>query len=611
MRIVYTARAREPATHRGRFAIDLDGLEAPSFDLVLPSWVPGSYHIMNYARGFREMEARSQPDGRVLPIERIDKARWRISAGESTAARVEYTVYGHEMITEGFDLTTDHMFVNPALCLPYVDGHLADPVEVRFEVPTDWKVVTELDAVGAAPPTFRAPGYDALVDNPIDAGRPVVVTIRPAGIPHRISFCGDGGNYDLGRVESDVGKIVEATVALVGESPLAHYTFFYHLNDVSDGGLEHAESTSCVVPRLAFQPAEDYERFLRLTSHEYFHLYNVKRIRPRVLGPFDYTREVYTHLLWWMEGTTEYFSEIVLRRGGLLTPSKYLEGVARTIRSFLETPGRRRQSLEEASYIAWTDYYQKFEETPNQSISYYDKGALVSLCLDLEIRHRTENRASLDSVLRALWTDYGKVGRGLEEDELRPVAERATGLDLAPFFERYVRGTDEIDFDQFAAYAGLAFGPAPKRPDDDAPVPGYLGIRYENSSGLARVRHVLSGSPGSEAGLSPGDEIVAFNRVRATHEGFEALLKRHPPGTPVDLAVFRRGYLRTLPLTMGTPPPERYAFTPRDSPDDLARRIYEGWLGAPWEPAPAPSPGASPGPPSGGSTSGRGPAPVH
>jgi predicted metalloprotease with PDZ domain len=588
MRIAYTVRATEADGHRGRFAIDLEEVGERTVDLVLPSWVPGSYRIVNYARGFRDLEARALSGGSPMPVERIDKARWRVRTGGAPAVHVEYTVYGHEMHDEAYDLTSEHVFVNAALCLPYVDRHLSEPVEVRMEVPSGWRVVTELEELGSEPPRYRAPNYDALVDNPIDAGRPVVVTIRPGGIPHRISICGEGGNYELRRVEADLEKIVNATVAMVGESPLRAYTFFYHLNDISDGGLEHAASTSCIVPRLSFAPAPDYERFLRLTSHEYFHLYNVKRIRPTVLGPFDYTREVYTRLLWWMEGTTEYFSELLLRRAGLLTPAKYFEGMAKRIQDFLETPGRRRQTLEDASFLAWTDYYQKFEETVNQSISYYVKGALVSLGLDLEIRHRTENRASLETVLRALWTEYGKVDRGLEEDELPRVAERATGLDLGASFEKYLRTTEEIDFEGIARFAGLAFGPAPKKPDDDSPVPGYLGIRYENASGLARVRQVLVGTPAREAGLSPGDEIVAFNRARATHESFEAMLKRHPPGTIVDLTIFRRGYLRAVSVTMGSPPPEKYVFTPVESPDDLARAVYESWIGEKWAPASAP-----------------------
>jgi predicted metalloprotease with PDZ domain len=584
MIIRYAVRASEPAEHRGRFSIELADVREPEVDLVLPSWVPGSYHLVNYVRGFRGMSARASPDGPALPVDRVDKTRWRIRTGGAGTIRVEYTVYGHEMVTEAFDLSPEHLFVNAALCLPYVDGHQTEPVEVELDVPDDWRVVTELEPVGSAPNRFRAPDYDTLVDEPIDAGHPVVLTIRPGGIPHRISLCGEGGNYDAHRLEEDLGKIVDATTRLFGDSPLKSYTFFYHLTDVSDGGLEHANSNSCVVPRTTFAPAEDYLHFLGLTSHEYFHLYNVKRIRPKVLGPFDYTREVYTRLLWWMEGATDYFSDLVLRRAGLYSAPKFLAEQAKLARQYLDTPGRRAMSLEESSFLAWVDHYQPFEESPNQSVSYYLKGGLVAMCLDLEIRHRTETRASLETVLKTLWTEYGRVGRGLEEEELLPVANRATGLELAPFFARYVRGTEEVDLDAFARYAGLAFGPKPKPADDDSPEPGYLGLRLENSGGLPRVRSVLLDTPGRHAGLTPGDEIVAVNGSRATFEKFEKTMARYPPGTPVDLAIFRRGFLRHVRLTTGTPPPEKYAFTPDAAASDLARKVYEGWVGVPWEP---------------------------
>ncbi len=580
--IHYTVRASEPAEHVGRLAIDLDRLEAPSVDLVLPSWVPGSYHIVDYVRALRGLSARRGRTGAVLPVERVDKARWRIPTDGASEVHVEYEVYGHQLVTEGFDLTPEHLFVNAALCLPYVDGHLDEPADVTLEIPSDWRVVTELEEIGSHPPRFRAPNYDVLVDSPIDAGRPVVLTIRPNGIPHRIALCGEGGNYEAHRLEEDLGRIVEATIRLVGDSPLSGYTFFYHLTDVPDGGLEHATSNSCVVRRTTFQPEESYRRFLALTSHEYFHLYNVKRIRPKVLGPFDYTTENYTRLLWWMEGTTDYFADLVLRRAGLVTPAKFLEGQARLVKSYLETPGRRALSLEDASFLTWVDHYQPFEETPNQSVSYYLKGSLVSLCLDLEIRHASDDRASLETVLRTLWSEYGRPGRGLAEDELLPVAERATGVSLAPFFRRYVSGTDEIDFAAFARYAGLAFGPKPKDPDDDSGERGYLGLVVRDEAGRPRVRHVLAESPGRRAGLSPGDELVALNGTRLTFAEYDKALERVPPGSPVDLAVFRRGFLRHVTLTTGRSPPEKYRFTPRTGATDSERRIYESWLGAPW-----------------------------
>jgi len=591
VQIRYRVDATTGEGHRGRFAVDLSDVDAPTLDLVLPAWVPGSYHIVNYVRGFRGVSARASGSGASVPVQRISSDRWRLSTGGVHSLTVQYTVYGHQMVTEAFDLTSDHLFLNAALSLPFVDGHLQEPVEVELHLPPDWKVVTELEEVSSRPHTYRARTYDELVDSPLDAGHPLVLTIRPHGIPHRISICGEGGNYEAHRLEEDLAKVVDASVRLVGESPLHSYTFFVHLSDVPDGGLEHASSNSAVVLRNSFAPLERYQRFLSLQSHEYFHLWNVKRIRPKALGPFDYTREVNTGQLWWMEGTTDYFSDLILRRAGLYTPAKYLEEAAKIAKVVVSTPGRNALSLEELSRIAWVDLYQPFEESPNQSVSYYGKGYLVSLCLDLEIRHRTEARASLESVVRLLWTEYGKPGRGLEEGELQAVAERATGLDLSEFFDRYIRGTTEVDVEHFARFAGLTFGPRPKSPDDDAPDPGYLGIRFEDAGGFVRVTHVLLDTPGHRGGLSPGDEIVAVNGSKVAYSKFEKELEAYPPGTPVDLAVFRRGYLRHLSLTTGKAPPPKYRFAAAEPASELARKVHESWLGVPWE-APKAGPGS-------------------
>ncbi|HLM91302.1 MAG TPA: PDZ domain-containing protein [Thermoplasmata archaeon] len=585
MQIRYRVDTVAHEGHRGRFTVELNGVTDASVDLVVPSWVPGSYHLVNYVRGFRNVTARAGPDGALLPTERVESSRWRITTGGHAEVRVDYTVYGHELITEAFDLTPEHLFLNAALSLPYVEGHLEDPVEVELHLPPDWRVVTELEEVRSRPPTYRARNYDELVDNPIDAGHPVVLTIRPHGIPHRIAICGEGGNYEAHRLEEDLGKIVDAAIRLMGDSPLTGYTFFVHLTDVPDGGLEHGASNSSVVHRTTFEPRERYERFLGLESHEYFHLYNVKRIRPKVLGPFDYTRENYTRLLWWMEGTTDYFSDLVLRRADLLSPTRFLEESAKIAKLLLESPGRRLLSLEELSQITWVDYYKPYEESPNQSVSYYTKGYVVSLCLDLEIRHRSETRASIESVMRLLWKEYGQPGRGLAEGELQPVAERATGLELGEFFDRYVRGTAELDLDHFAGYAGLTFGPKPKPSDDPSPEAGYLGIRHRDVGGFVKVTHVLLDTPAHRAGVSPGDEIVAVNGNKVAASSFVKDLEAYPPGTPLDLAVFRRGFLRHIPLTSGSPPPEKYRFASLETTTDLGKKVYQAWIGVPWEPA--------------------------
>ncbi len=600
MPIRYDVSVEDPKTHRLQVVIDIPEVAGPTVDLVLPSWIPGSYHIQDQARNLRGVRATQQGTDISLPVSKQDKARWRIATGEVSHVEVRYEAYGHALRDDAVDVTTEHLYLNAGIFLPYVEGREREPLEIAVHVASPWRVYTELPEIGRSPARFRARDYDELVDEPIDCGTPVELTVHPAGIPHRILLCGQGGNFEAHQVETDVAKIAEAAIRLMGSSPLQHYTFFYHLTDGRwpvQGGLEHKNSTSIVLGRNAFRPEEDYRRVLGVTSHEYFHLYNVKRIRPRVLGPFDYTKEVYTHLLWAMEGSTDYFSGIVLLRAGLLTVPKYLEATGRAIQKYTTTPGRKVASLEELSFNAWIDLYRPYEETPNQSVSYYLKGGLVTLCLDLEIRHRTEGKSSVEAVFRALWEEYGAKDRGLEENEILAVANRVTGLDLSDFFQRYVSGTAEIDFGLFLGYAGLKVEPQERPPDkqDEAPA-GWLGVTFKEEAGRARIEAVLDDGPGRRAGLSPGDELIALDGQRVAFADFPKALQRYPPGASVEVTVFRRGFLTSLPVETGKAPAEKLLIVPVEDATSLARRVHEGWLGAPWEPPKKPSSaaGASP-----------------
>jgi predicted metalloprotease with PDZ domain len=584
-RIVYAVSSFEPGTHRAHFALEVRGVDRPTLDLVMPVWAPGAYEIRESAREVRELRALRPGTGEALRVERVEKNRWRIHAEGLSTVEVRYTVYGHDLLDDGFDVTDEHLYLTATRCFPFVDGRETEPVDVVLPLPPGWKAYAELPLLSENPVRFRARDFEELVDTPIDAGTPVHTTVHPNGIPHHIVLCGRG-NYELHRLEADIQRIAEAQIRYMGDSPLSSFTFFYHLSDKRDGGLEHRASTSIVIERNSFRPNDAYEKnVLGVTSHEYFHLYNVKRIRPSVLGPFDFTRENYTHLLWWMEGTTDYVSELMLRHAGLLSPAKYLGHVADLAKRYLQTPGRLNRSLEEASFTAWVDLYRPYEESRNQSVSYYTKGHLVSLALDLEIRARTDGERSLQTVFRHLWREYGTKGLGIEEDALQGILESATGLPLGEFFDRYVRGTHELALDAFVRHAGLSFGPASKPKETDEAEPGYLGIETANDGGRLRVREVLDGGPARRAGLSPGDEIVALDGAKVLYDGFSDAMKRFPAGSEVEVTVFRRGLLRTIPVSPIAQPPAKYAFTPVPEPTETQKRIYLGWLEAPWEPA--------------------------
>ena len=587
MTLHYSVRIEDPNSHYAAFRLRVDRPGDAPFDLVLPSWVPGSYMIQDPARHLVDLKAFSSEGGGEIPVTRREKARWTV--GGSGGVEVRYRVYGHQMITEALDVSPEHLFLNGTLCLPYVEGRREEGHEIAFELPPGWRILTDLPEAPGHPSTYRAPNYDDLVDSPIDCGTPTVLTIHPSGIPHRLVFCGPGGNYEPHRVEEDLGRIVESTIRYMGSSPLKGYTFFYHLNETSDGGLEHRSSNSCVVPRLTFRPESAYQWFLWLSAHEYFHLYNVKRIQPAAHIPFDYTREVYTRLLWLMEGTTDYVSLLMLRRAGLNSPAKYLERLAGEIKKLSMVPGRHHQSLEDASFVAWIDYYHRGEETGNRSVSYYIKGHLVSWCLDLELRDRSEGRRSLQDVMQHLWTEYGEKGRGIPEDAFPSIVARSTGIDITEFHRRYIAGTEEIDFDRFARLAGLTFGPVPKKPEpEEDGEPGYLGAEYRIADGMVRLTAVRDGGPGRHAGLSPGDEVIALDGVKVVPSDFEEMLKRFPPGTTTEVTLFRRGFLQKVPVTFGRAPPAKYQFRPLAEATPVQRALYEAWIGSPWEPAKKP-----------------------
>ncbi|MCI4322599.1 MAG: PDZ domain-containing protein [Thermoplasmata archaeon] len=589
----YILESFDGPTHRAQFRLRIHGTRGRETRIVLPVWAPGAYGIRDSAREVAGFRVTRAPGDEPVTVDRLSKNEWRIPSTDSAELDVRYSVYGREATDDGLDVTTEHIFLNATRCLPYVVGREKEPIDLVLHLPEGWSAFAELPRVGDHPTRLRAKDYEELVDTPIDCGTPVVVPFRASGVPHQFVICGGPGNYEPHRLEEDGRKLVEATMRFMGGTPLHSYTFFTHLSDKADGGLEHKASTALAVERNCFQPKSSYERFLGLASHEYFHLYNVKRIRPKVLGPFDFTRENYTRLLWWMEGTTDYASKVLLRRAELVTPAKFLEMMADQIRVLETVPGRLVRSLEEASFTAWIDLYQRYEESRNQSVSYYLKGLVVSWCLDLEIRHRTENRLSLDDVFRHLWTEYGRPERGIDDDAFQGVVEKFTALDLGPFFEQYVRGTKEIDANEFARYAGLRVGPAPKEPNpsgEPEEEKGFLGIEFSTEGSRLKVTVVLDGGPARRAGISPGDEIVAIEKIRVAPESFDETWKRYPPGSTVELTFFRRGLLTSATVTTTRPPPAKYKFHALESPTPLQKSIYEGWTNSKWVEAAPKSP---------------------
>ena len=475
---------------------ELDGLP-PSIVLRMAGWTPGSYLVRDYARQVEGLEAATA-GGERLSVEKLDKASWRIDRRGASEVVVRYRVFAHELSVRTSHVDATHAFLNGAPTFLWLEERRGAPHEVILEAPAGWRTVTALTPLGGD--RWQAADLDQLIDSPIHLGGGPVHEIEAAGRPHQLAIWGrpEPGAASVDDLVADTRKIIEAHAAVFGGAPpYDRYAFMLMLAPGVYGGLEHAASTALLSTPFAFATRKKYEELLELVSHEYFHLWNVKRIRPEALGPFDYTRENYTRSLWVVEGLTSYYDRYTLRRAGLQSVKRYLEKLAEEWGQVQAIPGRRKVSVEEASFDAWIKHYKPDENTVNSTISYYLKGSIVCLALDLEIRRRSGGRRSLDDVLRRLWTEFAAAGRGYPDAAVQREMERAVDLDLGPFFDRFVRGREDPDLAGALAGVGLTLQPKAEKPPEGEPErpPGWLGTLTREVAGRLAVAAVLGGSP--------------------------------------------------------------------------------------------------------------------
>jgi predicted metalloprotease with PDZ domain len=581
--ISYTVSMPEPHTHLLQVEMRVraaGGATLPAqLDLVMPVWTPGSYLVREYERNVQDFAAASDGGAR-LPWAKANKNTWRVQMGGAREARLTYAVYANDFSVRTNELSERHAFWNNAATLMHVDGLLGAPSTVRVVPRGDWKIATGLPAAANERNVFRAENYDVLYDSPFLVSDFKVLPFEVRGVPHRVVIDGEG-NYDSERLRRDVQKIVETAVGVVGEIPYHDYTFLLMLHPTGGGGIEHLNSTALIVRRFGFRPDTDYRNLLTLVAHEFFHAWNVKRIRPDALGPFDYTGENYTRLLWVAEGVTSYYENMIVRRAGLMTEKEYLDDLARSIRALQNTPGRLEMSVEEASFDAWIKYYRPDENSINSSVSYYDKGAIIGLLLDLEIRRRSGGAKSLDDVMSHLYSEFFKRQRNYTPEDFQRAAELAAGSSLEEFFSRSVRGRAELDYDAALAGVGLrleTFAGDRTRP---AAEQSYFGATLSQAGDRLNVTAVLAGSPAYAQGLSAGDQIVAVDGARATLDFLNARLNDKKPGDEVRLTVFRTDDLRSLSVKLGPRPDNGLRLVPVKTPTPEQSRLYEQWMLAP------------------------------
>jgi predicted metalloprotease with PDZ domain len=574
MALRYAVRLDSPATHTAEIELRFTP-DADSVDVTLPAWCPGSYLIRDYARFVRDLEAKGD-DGQPRKVTKVDKQTWRIERAGARELTVRYGLYGHDLTVRTNHIDHDHAFLHGPATFLYPTTQRAQPVEIGLSYPQAWTLTTAARRDGA---TVRAASIDELYDHPIHLG-PTRTLDVPAKVPCKLAIWGErapGGTFDEQRLCTDLAAIVDDHVARFGEAPFDNYTFILMLAQDAYGGLEHrASSVNLYNPHFA-ATRKSYEGLLELLSHELFHAWNGKRIAPRPLLDFDYAREAYTPCLWVMEGITSHYDRFALRTSSRISAKSLLDKVLDDWARLQATPGRARQSLEQSSFDAWIKLYKADESNLNTTVSYYLKGGLAMFALDLHIRRRTEGQRSLDDVLRALWQRYGKPGTP-HPDDLQPVFEEAVGLSLADIFDKQIRGTQDPELPAELAHVGLELRvSADPGQTADGAHPVWLGL---TTSGT-KVTGVLDGSPAHAAGISPGDELVAIDRFRATSDGdLRSLIAARRPGDAVSIVLFRRARLVELTATLAAAPPTRFEIAGVADAGPAAAR-YQAWLGEP------------------------------
>jgi len=570
--INYTVSMSQPWTHMLEVEMRLKWNRMPdAAQLKMPVWTPGSYLVREYARHVQDFSAKDA-GGKDLVWQKINKNTWQIDTKGAKEIVARYRVYSNELTVRTNELNDDHGFWNNAALLMFPAEQLSAPSTVTVNPFGKWKVATGLPPVSGSANTFHAPNFDVLYDSPFEVSDYKEISFDVHGKKHRFVMSGEG-NYDLKKLAEDGAKIVDEAYKIFGELPYDNYTFLVNLR--GGGGLEHLNSTALQYNRFGFKPKARYNGFLSLAAHEYFHAFNVKRIRPDALGPFDYENENYTKLLWVAEGGTAYYESLLLRRAGLITDDELLEGRANTIEQLQNRPGRFETSLEEASFDAWIKYYRQDENAINNQISYYDKGEVVNMMLDVTIRTASKGAKSLDDVMRYLYNEFYKKNRNYTPADFQKAAEMAAGRSLNDFFSKYVRGEAEIDYNAILDGIGLYM-----KADMTDQTKAYIGADFAEENGRLTIRTVAANTPAYEQGLNTGDQIVAIDGYRASNAFLQSYLAERKPNDTVKLTVFRFDKLRDLNFKLGANMRANYSFAPVAQPSDNQKRLYADYMKA-------------------------------
>ncbi len=582
--VSYELSMPKPSSHLFDVVMRIEGVETPNIQVAMPAWSPGAYIIGNYEKNVQEFTA-SDGAGKALAYEKTDKQTWKISRGTDGKVIVNYKYYGGPSASGrgmGFSMTqldaTHASFTGTSLFM-YLVGNSPYPangsIRLKIDAPSGWRIYSPMRKT-ADPGVFEAPNYDTFVDAPTEVSPEAKeYSFEVDGVVHHIVFHGEG-NYDPQRITSDLKQMVTTEVSLFGKPPYSDYTFFFHLRPGArgSGGLEHLNSTSISAAGYLFTNPAEYRRFLFVCAHEFFHLWNVKRIRPQILGPFDYTREQNTRDLYVSEGMTSYWAGLLLKRSGLWTRKDYFDYLSQQISALQNNPGRHLMSAEMSSWETWN----RSDNAPNNTIDYYNKGELLGCLIDLELRSRTQNRRSLDDVFRYLLATYGLPNPGFDDKTgflkaVELIAQEGGAADpsFQSFFDQYVRGVAEIPWNQFLNHAGLEL--EEKR---DKPTP-YLGFTFRTADNQMTISTITAGSPAWDAGLDINDVLLAWNGQKIDPALFNDRLKEMKIGDVIIFTLFHGERLLTVPVRIGQEEKVAYSIKEMSGASPEQQKIFLSW----------------------------------
>ena len=598
--ILYRITPRNPGAHLFEVSCVIASPDSAGQKISLPTWIPGSYMIREFARNIVWLKANA--NDQEIAVEKIDKATWSCAPVDGPLT-ITYEVYAWDLSVRAAHLDDTHGFFNGPSVFVMAVGQENEPIEVEILPPngdrySDWRVATALRPAHAPPYGFgryKADNYDELIDHPVEMGTFSLASFEACGVPHDIAITGRH-QADLKKLTEDLKAICEYQIKFFGEpAPMNRYVFLTMAVGEGYGGLEHRASTALICSRDDLPRANEKERsdkyrgFLGLASHEYFHTWNVKRIKPAAFMPYDLTKENYTRQLWAFEGITSYYDDLTLLRTGLIDREQYLTLIAETITRVLRGSGRLKQSIADSSFDAWIKYYRQDENAPNSVANYYAKGSLAALALDLTIRAHTEGTKSLDDVMRTLWERHGRLGVGVPEGGIETIAEEIVGKNLSAFFELTVYGVDDLPLKELLAQFGIDFFLRPAEGSADAGgKPGakknassaraVLGAKV-SSNGDARLVHVYDNGAAQAAGLSAGDVIIAVDGLKVGGAGLDARIASYSVGETVKAHAFRRDELMEFNVTLKPAPEDTCYLAIASNEDATFTAKREAWFG--------------------------------